>query len=154
MARMRASLRTFALYVPKALVKQLVEQDDAPVIGGDRRDLTVLFMDLDAFKAVNDSYGHEIGSQLLIKLSRRLEQGLRRSDCVARIGGDEFAVVLEDVSDGNSALDTANKLITLIEETTRVGEAQVSVSASVGVALFPQDGERTQVFEFGIGTFF
>lgn len=103
--------------------------------------IAVLFMDLDAFKAVNDSYGHEIGSQLLIKLSRRLEQGLRRSDCVARIGGDEFAVVLEDVSDGNSALDTANKLITLIEETTRVGEAQVSVSASVGVALFPQDGE-------------
>lgn len=101
----------------------------------------LLFIDLDAFKSVNDSYGHEMGSQLLILLARRLAQGLRRSDCVARIGGDEFAVVLEEVANRESALDTGQKLIALIEEPGTIGGALLRVSASVGVAIFPDDGD-------------
>ncbi len=100
-----------------------------------------LFLDLDNFKQVNDSLGHEVGDGLLKVISARLRASVRGDDFVARIGGDEFCVLLQDIADPREAAAVAQKLIHELGKPYRVGEHQVASGASIGIACVPQDGD-------------
>jgi len=102
----------------------------------------VLFLDLDRFKNVNDSLGHAAGDDLLIKVANRIRENLRASDMVARFGGDEFAVLLENLADPGEAHRIAQALIDRLEQPFRLESGpEVYVSASIGISLFPNDSE-------------
>jgi diguanylate cyclase (GGDEF)-like protein len=99
--------------------------------------MAVLFIDLDGFKQINDVYGHHVGDWLLKEVSKRIQYCLRSTDTVGRIGGDEFVVVLPDISD--NAKDVANKIRKIIEEPFVVTNSKiVNISSSIGVAIYPQ----------------
>jgi diguanylate cyclase (GGDEF)-like protein/PAS domain S-box-containing protein len=103
------------------------------------RSLAVAFMDLDGFKAVNDLYGHNVGDELLIKLSQRMKEVLRAGDTLARIGGDEFIAVmvgLESIEDSKPVL---KRLLKAAAGPVNLDDAVIQVSASIGVSLYPQD---------------
>lgn len=101
----------------------------------------VVYLDLDGFKLVNDTLGHAVGDQLLKKVAARLRESLRDSDMLFRMGGDEFALVLSDLSDRSSVALIAHKLLANLHETFTVESNDLTVTASVGVSLFPDDGE-------------
>ncbi len=105
----------------------------------DRRDLTVLYLDLDDFKVVNDRWGHATGDALLVDVAERLRACLRQGDTVARLGGDEFAVLLEDDSDGAEQL--ACRVIDAMEMPFQLGSQRLRVTGSVGVATLPTTGD-------------
>ncbi|HEX6530027.1 MAG TPA: diguanylate cyclase [Burkholderiales bacterium] len=101
--------------------------------------LAVIFLDLDGFKQINDAYGHDAGDALLIELAGRLRDNLRASDLVARLGGDEFLVVLEEVQDHEPVEIVANKLLVETVRPYRLPGVQASVTASIGISMFPDD---------------
>jgi diguanylate cyclase (GGDEF)-like protein/PAS domain S-box-containing protein len=101
--------------------------------------LAVVFLDLDGFKTVNDSHGHEVGDQVLITLAQRMKQVLRDGDSLARLGGDEFVAVLIDVKDMASSLPILTRLLTAVAQPVQLGEITVQLSASLGVTLYPQE---------------
>src|SRR5690242_11453811 len=100
-----------------------------------------LFLDLDNFKEVNDTLGHDVGDALLKIISSRLRASVRGDDFVARIGGDEFCVLLQDIADPREAAAVAQKLVHELGKSYRIGEHTVSSGASIGIACVPQDGE-------------
>ena len=102
--------------------------------------LAVLFLDLDHFKAVNDSLGHPVGDQLLSAVARRLSGCLRENDFLARLGGDEFVVLLPRLSHREDAALVARKLIAALEHPVVMGAHELTVSVSIGIALHPDDG--------------
>ena len=97
--------------------------------------VALLFIDLDRFKAVNDTFGHEVGDQLLIDVAKRLEEMMRDSDTVARLGGDEFVILGEDIDGDAEALALAERVLGALREPFKVGSAEVSMPASVGVSV-------------------
>ncbi|WP_255435343.1 bifunctional diguanylate cyclase/phosphodiesterase [Rhodoferax sp. BLA1] len=103
--------------------------------------LGLLIIDLDQFKEVNDSLGHAFGDQLLVQVSRRVEACLRNTDTLARMGGDEFAVILTDLLPSADVGDIAQKIVTSFDDAFDLDGHRVFVSASIGVALYPQNGE-------------
>lgn len=102
--------------------------------------LAVLYLDLDRFKAINDTHGHAVGDQLLIEASARLTSQLRKADMAARLGGDEFAVVLADTGAAEVAA-VVGKLSVLMARPYEIEGLQLMSAASIGVALYPQHGE-------------
>ncbi|HRK39137.1 MAG TPA: GGDEF domain-containing protein [Burkholderiaceae bacterium] len=102
----------------------------------------LLFIDLDGFKGVNDSKGHEAGDRVLVEVARRLEAGLRKVDTAARLGGDEFLVVLDGIASRADADKVAAKLIELIARPIEVGAEAVHIGASIGIAVFPEDTRK------------
>jgi len=94
----------------------------------------VLFLDLDGFKAINDSLGHIMGDQLLIQVSRRLNAGLRTTDTIARLGGDEFTILLEDLTDEREAVRVVERLQKELAQPFKLGTSDIQVTASIGVA--------------------
>ena len=100
-----------------------------------RNPVALLFIDLDRFKAVNDTLGHAAGDELLILVAQRLIAVLRDSDTVARFGGDEFVILAEDLEGDAEAIAVAERVLHALEESFDVGEAEVSIRASVGVAV-------------------
>ena len=103
------------------------------------RNLGVLYLDLDGFKQVNDNYGHDVGDDLLIELARRMKATLREEDTIARMGGDEFVAVIEDVHSTQACLELANRILLACAEPVQVRDFQLQVSASLGMTMFPQD---------------
>jgi diguanylate cyclase (GGDEF)-like protein len=103
--------------------------------------VAVMFIDLDRFKVVNDSLGHEAGDRLLVIVAERLRLCLRRSDTIARLGGDEFVVVLTSFQGTGEIVEVAEKIITRIDETMTLDAYSVHVGASIGIAFFPDDGQ-------------
>jgi diguanylate cyclase (GGDEF)-like protein len=103
--------------------------------------LALLFIDLDRFKAVNDTGGHAAGDALLVALAERLRGAVRDADVVCRHSGDEFTILLRDASQWGEVAATAERLLTAIERPVAFGAGEVSVSASIGVALFPDDAD-------------
>ena len=102
--------------------------------------VALLFIDLDRFKAVNDTFGHDVGDRLLISVSERLAEMMRDSDTVARLGGDEFVILGEDIETDDEALALADRVVQTLKEPFQVGGVEVSMPASVGVSI-THDGE-------------
>jgi len=103
--------------------------------------LATLFVDLDHFKPVNDTLGHHVGDLLLETVANRLRGAVRNGDVIARCGGDEFAVLLKEMPDAMMAEALANKLLAALARPFILQRHKVQVSASIGVAIFPQDGD-------------
>ena len=108
-----------------------------------RSQAAVLFVDLDKFKTVNDSLGHHVGDGLLREVASRITAVVRDSDVVSRLGGDEFIVVLSDVESAHDAALVAGKLIESISAEVSIDGHKLSVSPSIGISLYPQDGDTT-----------
>lgn len=103
--------------------------------------LFVLFIDLDRFKNINDTLGHDIGDKLLINISNRIKKVLRETDTLARMGGDEFIVVLDSSINKKSAGYVCKKILQIIKEPIIISENTLNTSASIGVAMYPDDGK-------------
>ncbi|WP_435099447.1 sensor domain-containing protein [Arhodomonas sp. AD133] len=102
--------------------------------------LAVVFLDIDHFKHLNDSLGHPVGDQLLCQLAKALTEAVRTDDTVARISGDEFVLVLEDITSADDASVTVNKLMAIFEQPFLVEEREVRITGSAGISLCPEDG--------------
>ncbi len=102
--------------------------------------LAVAFLDIDGFKSINDSHGHNIGDELLIAFSKRIKDALREGDTLARIGGDEFIVVMSDLEKPDNSKLVLERLLKTTINPFVLTEAEVRVSTSIGVAFYPQDG--------------
>lgn len=111
----------------------------------EKHKLAVLFLDLDRFKQVNDSLGHDIGDLLLIAVAERITKILREDDTFARLGGDEFVVIIEDVTDISQLVYVASRIIEELTTPFSLIDYDVSTSTSIGITLFPEDGETSQV---------
>ena len=103
--------------------------------------LAVVYLDLDGFKTINDDYGHDVGDQVLIALAARLKMCLRDGDTIARIGGDEFVAVLIDLDDTWAAVPILNRMLLAASEPVIRGDATLHLSASLGVAFYPQQDD-------------
>ena len=105
------------------------------------RHLTVMLLDLDHFKEVNDTLGHGAGDALLVEVAKRLRDALRKSDVIARFGGDEFAVLLTDVKAPPDARVVADRVLSQLTQPVVLGDATVDIDASIGIAMYPEHGE-------------
>lgn len=104
--------------------------------------MALIFLDLDQFKAVNDTLGHEVGDLLLQEAARRMSAAIRQSDTAGRLGGDEFVVVLSSVQTEADVLLTAEKIRNQLEQPFQLGNSNLRVTSSIGVAVYPQHGEN------------
>lgn len=128
----------------RALLHQRLEQ----AIERARKDhtcLALLMMDLDRFKEVNDTLGHDCGDRLLCEAAVRINSLLRRTDTVARMGGDEFIVLLGGLQHVSDACEVAVKILQAVSEPFVFGDRSVPISASIGICAFPEDGETASV---------
>ncbi len=102
--------------------------------------LTVMFLDLDNFKNINDTLGHTIGDHLLIEIAKRIKATIRDEDTVSRLGGDEFIMLFPN-TDSNAAMYIATKLITEISKASIIAHNELTITPSIGIAIYPNDGE-------------
>jgi len=102
----------------------------------------ILFLDLDRFKQINDTLGHDVGDELLIAVAGRLQKQCRQSDTVARLGGDEFVFILDNLRDRNGAEVVARKIVAAMEKVVPIGEHELHISTSIGIAIYPDDAEE------------
>lgn len=124
--------------------RRLVFSFGEHLLAAARRDTSqvgLLFIDLDRFKEINDTYGHDVGDAVLQEVARRLMRCVRSQDLVGRLGGDEFVVVLPDIHASEDAAVVAYHALRCFEEPCRVGERLLEVLPSIGIALFPGDGD-------------
>lgn len=106
--------------------------------------LAVVFLDLDRFKVINDTLGHYIGDQALKFIADRLVASVRNRDIVARLSGDEFTVILPGISGEQDVFKVLHKLMDALQQPMRLEDREFSVSASVGIALYPRDGQESE----------
>lgn len=109
------------------------------------RRLAVMFIDLDNFKKINDTYGHDVGDQVLRAVSARLQTCVRKEDTVARQAGDEFLYLILEVKDERTVASAADKILRSIAQLNEVADRTLSVESSIGIALYPEDGESAEV---------
>lgn len=107
-----------------------------------KKRLAIMFVDLDKFKPVNDGYGHDTGDALLREVAKRMRNCVRESDVAARIGGDEFLVLLASIEEPHHALEVADKIREAVSRPVSHGEISVQVSASIGLSVYPDDAEE------------
>ncbi|HEY8180619.1 MAG TPA: EAL domain-containing protein [Thermoanaerobaculia bacterium] len=106
--------------------------------------LAVVFLDLDRFKDVNDSLGHSFGDELLKAIAIRLKTALRQEDSIARMGGDEFTILIANLKTSNDAAKIAQKILEVVAQPLRIEGTEVFITTSVGIALFPNDGDTAE----------
>ena len=104
--------------------------------------LAVCYLDLDGFKPINDTHGHEAGDELLVAMAKRLTAGIRQCDTIARLGGDEFCALLGDMKSPTKIAEALDRIIERLAEPYTVNGQSVTVSASIGVAVYPQDASE------------
>ncbi len=107
--------------------------------------LSLLFLDLDNFKQVNDSLGHTIGDKLLTEVAMRLKRCIREDDTVARIGGDEFTVILEQFNTSENTDLVASKILKVLDKPYQIENRELNVQASIGISIYPDDGDNSEV---------
>jgi len=107
--------------------------------------VAVFYVDLDGFKAINDQYGHAVGDVTLLEVARRMQATLRRDELIGRLGGDEFAAILPNISSVDEVLTAAERLAKRLSEQIEVDDVRMHISASIGVALFPEDGDSAEL---------
>jgi diguanylate cyclase (GGDEF)-like protein len=107
----------------------------------DHTQLALMFLDLDKFKPVNDQYGHDVGDLLLQQVAHRLQAVVRASDTVARIGGDEFIVLLPTMQNADDAEKIASKIFEAMRQPFECGSHHLQISCSIGIALYPEHGK-------------
>lgn len=128
----------------RALLKERLNQTLALADRG-RKNLALLHLGLDQFKMINDAYGHRMGDKLLKAVAGRLGRGLRREDTLARVGGDEFSIVLPDIKQAQNAAKVARALLDTLSEPFAPDGKEIYVSAAVGISIYPADGTRAAV---------
>jgi diguanylate cyclase (GGDEF)-like protein/PAS domain S-box-containing protein len=106
----------------------------------DKEKFALLFIDLDGFKDINDNYGHEIGDEVLIIVANRLLQCIRKSDTVARMGGDEFTIIIRNIQDKKSVNNFVKKIHKGLQEVMHIDDLECRVNSSIGVAIYPDNG--------------
>jgi len=106
--------------------------------------VAILFVDLDRFKNINDTLGHDVGDQMLSQLATRLATGIRQDDTVARLGGDEFAILLNDIENEQTVSQLAQMILQGLEQPLELEGRELFITASIGISLFPNDGEEAR----------
>ncbi|WP_051275303.1 putative bifunctional diguanylate cyclase/phosphodiesterase [Aestuariibacter salexigens] len=127
----------------RALFRQILSYELAQA-QRQKNQFALLFIDLDGFKQVNDSYGHDAGDMLLCRLAERMTSSLRKSDVVARMGGDEFVVIMNNVQDSDTVATVAEKLIREIQKPVTLGSLSLEVGCSIGISIYPGNGESAE----------
>ncbi|MFS1438834.1 diguanylate cyclase domain-containing protein [Shewanella sp. 10N.286.48.A6] len=102
----------------------------------------ILFIDIDKFKAVNDTYGHHVGDQALVAIAISLKKAVRKSDTVSRFGGDEFVILLNNIDNAESAIKVAETITANLTEPLRIDGISLTLTASIGMAIYPDDGDN------------
>jgi diguanylate cyclase len=126
-----------------AMARTNRREGDAAVAHVDR--LAVLFIDIDGFRCVNDSFGHDAGDAVLVEAAQRLRESARASDTVARVGGDAYLLLMEEVFDMADCVVLATRLIATLQRPFDVPGGSVELSASVGIAVYPDHGHRDEL---------
>ncbi|MBE9567684.1 MAG: EAL domain-containing protein [Proteobacteria bacterium] len=103
--------------------------------------MALMLVDIDDFKLVNDSFGHDAGDKLIKAVGHLISKSLRRADTIARLGGDEFAVIIEGIDSPDDAISIADNLTTILEHNVRLDDQETYTSASIGIAVYPGDGK-------------
>ena len=114
------------------------------VAGRSGRHVAVMFLDLDDFKSINDSLGHSAGDELLVDVARRLNACIREGDTLARQGGDEFALVVENLSDEHQVVAVADHIIEALKAPVVINQQEVSTGVSIGISMYPQNGQTPE----------
>jgi diguanylate cyclase (GGDEF)-like protein/PAS domain S-box-containing protein len=127
----------------RAMFSQLINLG-IPLAKRYKRNFAVLFVDLDRFKFINDTLGHDAGDQLLQELTARFKHTIRASDVIARLGGDEFVVLVQEMTDARQASTVARKLLAAAMKPIALMGQECRVTASIGIAIFPDDGDDEQ----------
>jgi len=115
-----------------------------PRMGWHNRNIGILFIDLDRFKRINDTLGHDIGDLLLCEAAERFSKCIREGDTVARLGGDEFAIILNDLASKDDIPPVADKIINSLSQPFIINNNELLISASIGIAMFPEDGRNNK----------
>lgn len=109
-----------------------------------KQPLALFYVDLDKFKPINDTYGHEMGDAVLKRVAELFLASVRENDVVARLGGDEFVLVMFDLTDRELLADRASKMLATISEPMWVNNVRVKIGGSIGITIAPQDGETVE----------
>ncbi len=105
-----------------------------------RTSMALMLVNIDDFKLVNDSFGHDAGDKLIKAVGQLISRSIRRADTIARLGGDEFAVIIEGIDSPEDAISIADNLTTILEHNVRLDDQETYTSASIGIAIYPDDG--------------
>ena len=111
---------------------------------GNKKTCSVLFIDLDGFKAVNDTYGHDVGDKLLKVISKILTDNIREVDLASRFGGDEFIIFLYNISK-EDVTKISKRIVSLLSKTIWINQYNCSIGASIGISMFPENGDNSQI---------
>ncbi|MBP1931839.1 bifunctional diguanylate cyclase/phosphodiesterase [Ammoniphilus resinae] len=127
----------------RRLFEERLEQ--AIVIGNTlQQKMAVMYLDMDRFKYINDTLGHSIGDKLLTEIAKRLQECIKDHDVLARMGGDEFTVILSNIKDTNQVVTIAKSMITSLEKPFLIEDYELYITTSIGMSLYPNDGEDSQ----------
>ncbi|HSR74637.1 MAG TPA: EAL domain-containing protein, partial [Sulfurovum sp.] len=108
----------------------------------ENRKLAIFFIDLDKFKAINDSLGHDVGDKVLMTVARILQNSIRKGDTLARLAGDEFTIIMEDLFYPNDASSLAQDILRMFDQPIYIGSHKLYLTCSIGISLFPQDADN------------
>nr|WP_249317179.1 sensor domain-containing diguanylate cyclase [Bacillus sp. FJAT-50079] len=108
--------------------------------------IAMMYIDIDEFKSINDTYGHDVGDQLLQQFAERLKSSVRKEDVLCRVGGDEFLVLLKDISKEKEIVDIAERMLLVFQEAYKIDDFSLHVTSSIGITIFQDDGLDYQSF--------